>query len=266
MTGRSILITGAASGIGAATALAMTTRDSKSRLFLTDRDEKGLSDTATRCRDAGAQVATMVGDLADSALPSRLVEAALASYGTLDTVISNAGTTRRGDLVEQNLDNWDYVFAVNARATWLLAQAAFAALRASKGSLVAVASIAGTDANPGTGFYSASKAALLSLVSQLALEWSLHGVRVNAVSPGATLTGLNAANYANDPALKQRREALIPAARFATPDEIAGAILFIASDAARFCQGHNLIVDGGLTPAVLAHALPPIAKRTPSSP
>lgn len=259
MISRAVLITGAAGGIGRATSLRFA-RENSIGLLLTDRDESGLKTIAAEARGEGAAVVTMTGDMVDAELPARLVEATLAAFGRLDTIISNAGTSRRGALLQQSLDNWDYIFAVNARATWLLAQASFPALASVKGSLVAVASIAGIEPNPGTGFYSASKAALLNLVAQLALEWSNEGVRINAVSPGVTLTNLNRSSY-DDVALKTKREGFIPLRRFAEPEEIAGAIAFLASDAAAFFQGQNVVVDGGFVPAVLAHALPPITKR-----
>lgn len=259
MSHRSVIVTGAAGGIGRAAALRFAAEPG-SRLLLADRDSDGLAAIAAEATGLGAAVATRAGDLSDPAEPAAIVAAALEAHGAIDVVVSNAGTSRRGPLEAQTVENWDYILAVNARATWLLAQAAFEPLRASRGTIVAVASIAGIEPNPGTGFYSASKAALISLVAQLALEWSDHGIRVNAVSPGVTLTGINAHQY-DDKDLKARREALVPLNRFAAPDEIAGAIAYLASDAARFCQGFNLVVDGGLTPAVLAHALPPIARR-----
>jgi glucose 1-dehydrogenase len=205
-------------------------------------------------------VETVQGDIADVNLPSKLMDMASARHAGLDVIISNAGTSRRGLLVDQDEENWDAVMNVNVRAFWRIARAGRGLLKESGGSLVAVASIAASAPNPGTGFYSASKAALLSLVSQLGLEWALDGIRVNAVSPGVTLTPLNARQY-EDASLKARREGLVPLKRFATPDEIASAILFMAGPGAQFCQGYNLVVDGGLLPSVLAHSLPPVGAR-----
>lgn len=256
-----ILITGAGGGIGNATVRRFVAElGSCSALLLTDVDETALETVAAAARDGGATVETVPGDLIDPDLPGKLVDVASRRLGGLDIVVSNAGMTRRGLLVDQGEEDWDRVMDVNVRAFWRIAQAAHATLRESGGSLVSVASIAASAPNPGTGFYSASKAALLSLVTQLALEWALDGIRVNAVSPGVTLTSLNERQYA-DEALKARRESLIPLRRFATPDEIAAAIVFLSGPGAQFCQGYNLVVDGGLLPSVLAHSLPPVGAR-----
>ena len=256
-----ILVTGAGGGIGSATVRRYAADlGSRCALLLTDVDGAALDSAAAAAREAGATVETVRGDMAEAELPGRLVDIASARLGGLDIIVSNAGTTRRGLLVDQDEENWDAVMNVNARAFWRIARAGHRLLKESRGSLVAVASIAASAPNPGTGFYSASKATLLSLVSQLGLEWALDGIRVNAVSPGVTLTPLNAHQY-EDASLKARREDLVPLRRFATPDEIAAAIVFLAGPGAQFCQGYNLVVDGGLLPSVLAHSLPPVGAR-----
>lgn len=257
-----ILVTGAGGGIGSATVRRYSAGlGAGCALLLTDIEPAALERVAAHARQAGATVETVQGDMAGADLPGRLVDAARARLGGLDIVISNAGTSRRGLLVDQEEEDWDAVMNVNARAFWRLARAAHPLLKESGGNLLAVASIAGSSPNPGTGFYSASKAALLSLVSQLGLEWALDGIRVNAVSPGVTLTPLNARQYEEDATLRSRREALVPLQRFASPDEIAAAIVFLAGPGAQFCQGYNLVVDGGLLPSVLAHSLPPVGAR-----
>lgn len=261
---RRIIITGACGGIGGATARRFADDlGAGCSLVLTDVDDAALQSLAATLRSRGAAVETVAGDLTDADLPGRVVDRSLEAFGGLDTLVSNAGTTRRGPLATQTEANWDHVMDVNVRSFWRLAKAGHDALASSRGIVVAVASIAATAPNPGTGFYSASKAALLSLVQQLGLEWAPDGIRVNAVSPGVTLTQLNSRQY-DDVSLKERREALIPLRRFARPEDIAGAIAFLAGPGASFCQGYNLVVDGGLTPSVLAHSLPPVGSRRPA--
>lgn len=258
---KTIIITGAAGGIGRATALRFASDlRQDAQIVLGDRDAGPLEELARELREFGAKASMSAGDLAEQETAGNLVAEAIASFGTLDIIVSNAGITRRGGLEQQTVDAWDEVMNVNARAFWLLAKAGFGPLKASRGALVAVASIAGVEPNPRTGFYSASKAALLSLVAQLGLEWAPLGIRVNAVSPGATMTPLVAGSYKSAD-LKQRREQFIPLRRFAEPEEIAGAIAFLSGSGARFWQGQNLVVDGGLVPSVLAHSLPPIGRK-----
>lgn len=259
-----IIITGACGGIGSATARRFSEDfGTDCQMVLTDIDPMLLNELAATLRGRGAIVETVTGDLTEPELADELVKHSIHYFGGLDILVSNAGTTRRGPLATQTEANWDHVMDVNVRTFWRLAKAGHEALAASRGVVVAVASIAAGSPNPGTGFYGASKAALLSLVQQLGLEWAPDGIRVNAVSPGVTLTPLNAKQY-DDRALKQRREALIPLRRFASPDDIAGAIAFLTGPGAAFCQGYNLVVDGGLTPSVLAHSLPPVGSRRPA--
>ena len=165
-------------------------------------------------------------------------------------MVSNAGVSRPSSLAGLELEDWDYLLAVNARAAWLLAKAAYPALRASRGSFVAVASMSGVQPYPGMGAYSPSKAALLMMVRVLAQEWAADGIRVNAVSPGLIHTPLTARIYA-DPAAKAKREALIPMHRIGAADtDIAGIVAFLIGPDAGYMTGQNILADGGLMDAV----------------
>jgi NAD(P)-dependent dehydrogenase (short-subunit alcohol dehydrogenase family) len=159
-------------------------------------------------------------------------------------------------LEELDLDTYERTFAVNTRATWLLGKAAFPALRESRGAIVATASISATQPTPPLGMYSASKAALLMIVRQMALEWGRHGIRANCVSPGPTDTGLtrnsfgdpdNAAARAN----RAHREQTTPLRKIARAEDIAEAVLFLAGPRAAHVTGVDLPVDGGISVAVM---------------
>jgi glucose 1-dehydrogenase len=181
-----------------------------------------------------------------------LVEEAIKALGGLDAVVSNAGVSRPSTLAKLALEDWDYLLAVNARAPWLLAKAAYPALRESHGSFVSVASMSGVQPYPGMGAYSPSKAALLMLVRTLAQEWAGDGIRVNAVSPGLIHTPLTAKVYADAPT-KAKREALVPLHRIGDPDaDIAGIVAFLIAPEARYMTGQNILVDGGLLDAMHA--------------
>jgi NAD(P)-dependent dehydrogenase (short-subunit alcohol dehydrogenase family) len=183
-----------------------------------------------------------------------------ASFGGLDSVVSNAGINRPGSLVDYTLEDWDRVFAVNARATWLLAQRAYPALKASRGAIVAVGSMSGSNPHANLGAYGPSKAALIMLVQVLAQELGRDGIRVNAVSPGMVRTGMTARVYA-DERIAAERDALVPLGRVATPEDIADVIAFLLGPDARYVNGHDLVVDGGISGNLLGR-LPGLSQVT----
>src|SRR5207302_10252888 len=129
------------------------------------------------------------GDIGSVDAPGRVVSEAVGRFGGLDGLVSNAGINRPGPLVEYSVDDWDRVFAVNTRATWLLAKAAYPALKASRGAIVAVGSMSGSHPHANLGAYGPSKAAVIMLVRVLAQEFGRDGIRVNALSPGMVRTG-----------------------------------------------------------------------------
>jgi NAD(P)-dependent dehydrogenase (short-subunit alcohol dehydrogenase family) len=246
-----VLVTGAASGIGRATCIRLA-EDAKAagrtaRVAAVDvGPAPGLDTLVAELRGLGAEALPLRGDMGTAEAPARVVDAAVQSFGGLDGLVSNAGINRPGALVEYAVEDWDRLFAVNTRATWLLAKAAHAALRASGGAIVAVASMSGSHVHAGLGAYGPSKAAVIMLVRVLAQELGPDGIRVNAVSPGMTRTGMTARVYA-DARVAAERDALVPLGRVATPDDMAAAIVFLLSSDARYVNGHDLVVDGGVT-------------------
>src|SRR5207245_17348 len=177
--------------------------------------------------------------------PARVVGEAVDRFGGLDGLVSNAGINRPGALLQYAVDDWDRVFAVNTRATWLLAKAAHPALTAARGAIVAVASMSGSNPHANLGAYGPSKAALIMLVQVLAQEFARDGIRVNALSPGMVRTGMTAKVYA-DPRIAAERDALVPLGRVATPEDMADVIAFLLGPDARYVNGHDLVVDGGV--------------------
>ena len=246
-----VLVTGAASGIGRATCVRLA-RDAKTagraaRVAAVDFGAVGpAGGLVAELRALGADALPLHGDMGTADAPGRAVAEAVQRFGGLDGLVSNAGINRPGPLVEYAVEDWDRLFAVNTRATWLLAKAAHPTLCASGGAIVAVGSMSGTHVHAGLGAYGPSKAAVIMLVRVLAQEFGPDGIRVNTVSPGMTRTGMTARVYA-DPRVAAERDALVPLGRVATPDDMAAAIAFLLSPDARYVNGHDLIVDGGVT-------------------
>ncbi|MBC7637646.1 MAG: SDR family oxidoreductase [Acetobacteraceae bacterium] len=243
---RSILITGAASGIGAAICRRIAA-PGVAILAHTRRNQAGLEAVAQAARGAGATVATTLGDLTDPAIPAALVDRAVAEFGRLDTIISNAGfadRTKTADLTDdafaRSLDAIQWGF-------FRLARAAIPHLGAG-GRIIAVSSFVAHAFRPGVAVFPASaaaKAGMEALVKALALELAARGVTVNAVVPGFIRKDA-AAHAAIAPEALQAQLANIPAGRVGLPDEVAAAIAFLASAGAAYITGQTLHVSGGL--------------------
>ena len=241
-----IVITGGASGIGLAVAKLLTREpwDERAQLLLAGRNVEALENASAELRDLGAEVVTEVADLTDEQAPARVVRRAQSTFGGLDGLVSNAGMIKVGPLASLTVTDYEQVFSVNTRATFLLAQAAYPLLRESRGSIVATSSLASEMPTPPLGMYSASKAALVMMIQQMAVEWGGDGIRCNCVSPGSTLTPMTAKVYANA-VERAKRERAIALHRIAQPEETAEAIAFLLGPRASFISGVNLMVDGG---------------------
>jgi glucose 1-dehydrogenase len=250
MANERVLVTGAGSGIGRATCLRVArdaaARGAAAKIAAVDlAASPGLSGVADELKKLGAQVATIHADMATADGPGRAVDEAVKALGGLDGLVSNAGINRPGALKDYRVEDWDALFAVNVRATWLLAKAAHAALAASHGAIAITASMSGSNAHANLGAYGPSKAAVIMLMRVLAQEFGRDGIRVNSVSPGMVRTGMTEPVYRNADLAKQR-DALVPIGRVATPEDIADVIAFLLGPDARYVNGHDLVVDGGV--------------------
>ncbi|OWW19544.1 SDR family NAD(P)-dependent oxidoreductase [Noviherbaspirillum denitrificans] len=258
-----VLVTGATGGIGRATCVELI-RQAKSEgkavsiAAVASRSGAALEALTAELNSLGARAIGLHANLADAASCVQLIDDATAFCGGLDALVSNAGITRPAPLADQTVEDWDTVFSVNTRATWLLARAARKALAESRGAIVAVASMSGMYPHPGYGAYSASKAALLMLCRQLAQEWAADGIRVNTVSPGMIRTPLTERVYQNEE-VAARREAMVPLGRIGRPEDIARAVAYLLGDHAAYVTGENLRVDGGLCDRFLG-TIPGVAR------
>jgi NAD(P)-dependent dehydrogenase (short-subunit alcohol dehydrogenase family) len=236
------VVTGAGGGIGRAVALGMA--EAGASLVLLDNNLANCQATAEALRPTGAKTLALECDIADPESVAGAERAAQAS-GPCDILINNAGVLRPGPLATVRLEDWNLLLAVNLTGYLLCAQAfGKAMIERGRGAIVHTASIAGSNAQGFSGAYSVSKAGVLMLSRQLAVEWGPHGVRSNVLSPGMVRTPMSESFY-QDEAVTQRRSAAVPLGRVATPEDMAQVVLFLASDRAGYVTGQEIIVDGG---------------------
>lgn len=252
-----VLVTGASRGIGRAICLrlAESVRNggsgSLSIAACASAHPDELNSLIEALRDKGAEALPILGDLEQPDVPDRIVEQAVSQFGGLDSLVSNAGIGIPATLLTLTTENWNRLFDINVRATWLLAKAAHPALAESRGSIVTIGSMSGVQPQPGMGAYSAAKAAIIMLTRLMAQEWGEDGIRANCVSPGMVLTPMTEQAY-TDADFKARREEMVPIGHIADPArDIAGVVAFLLSEDAAYMTGQNVVADGGMTDSVL---------------
>jgi NAD(P)-dependent dehydrogenase (short-subunit alcohol dehydrogenase family) len=245
LDGRHAVVTGGGRGLGRAAALALAEAGATVTLFARSSDE--LEAVAVEIAERGGEASTCVGDVRSEADVARLIEA-VATRDDTAICVTAAGLNRPGPTLEQSPGDFDLVIDTNLRGTYLVCRA-FAGLLAARGRsgrIVALSSQMGTVGYPGRAAYCASKHAVNGLVRALAVEWAPLGILVNAVAPTFIETEMTRAMFDDEP-FKQDVLRRLPVGRLGTPEEVAGAIVFLASDQASLVTGHVLAVDGGWT-------------------
>jgi NAD(P)-dependent dehydrogenase (short-subunit alcohol dehydrogenase family) len=246
LEGKVALVTGAASGIGRATACLLASEGAA--VVVGDMAEAGGRETVRQIVKAGGRAAFVRADVADAVAVEAMVQAAVETYGRLDILHANAGAPGPDKpLVEWSESEWQRVLAVNLTGVFLCCRAAIPVMAGrGGGAIVITASAAGIQAVPSTCGYNAAKAAVISLTQTLALECAPLGIRVNAVAPGEVDTPMGLASLYKDPDILRAYLRLIPLRRIGQPGEIAQAVLYLVSDAASYVTGVTLPVDGGI--------------------
>ena len=242
-----ILITGALTGIGRATALAFAREGA--RLVVSGRREEAGRQLADELRALGAEAQFVLADVTDEAQVASLVRAAVERFGRLDVAVNNAGVEGElGPVSGQTAANYRATFDTNVLGTLLSLKHEIPVMLAQGGgSIINLSSIAGQVGMAGAAVYVASKHAVEGLTKSAALEVAAHGVRINAVAPGPVDTPMLTRFTGGSDEAKAGLLAMMPARRGADPEEIAQTIVFLASDKARFLTGQSIAVDGGYT-------------------
>jgi len=242
--GRVAVITGAAHGIGRATALAFGRAGAS--VVVSDYSEAGEA-VAEETRQGGGQATFIRADVARADEVERLIRDGEAHFGRIDFLFNNAGIEgEQAPTADASLDNWDRVIAVNLSGVFYgMKYAIPALLRAGGGAIVNNASVAGLVGFAGIPAYAASKGGVVQLTRTVALEYATQGIRVNCVCPGVIDTPMVERFSHGDPAVRDALTSMQPVGRMGRPDEIAGAVLYLCSDEASFITGAVLPVDGG---------------------
>lgn len=240
-TGKTVIVTGASSGIGAATARRFAQEGAN--VVLVARSGEALTKVAADLNDSYTLV--HVTDVGDEAAVGGMVKAALERFGQLDVLVNNAGTAVSGDITEIATEDYRRVMATDVDAVFFACRAALPHLVKTRGSIINTSSVSGLGGDWGMSVYNLAKGAVSNLTRALAMDYGARGVRVNAVAPTLTRTGMTEDMF-DDKALMDSFMARIPMGRPGEPDDIAAAIAYLASEDARFVTGVILPVDGGL--------------------
>ena len=243
MRGKNAVITGGARGIGEAIATTLATMGANIILWDVLEDQaKATADKLAKAHNvkaAGAAVDVTKADSVDAA-----VDAAVKEFGSIDILVNNAGVTRDGLLIRMKEEDWDLVLSINLKGVWQCTKSVGRVmLKARSGAIVNIASVVGVMGNAGQANYSASKAGVIGLTKTSAKEFASRGVRVNAVAPGYIRTAMT--DKLTDEQRKRMQD-LIPLQELGTPEDVADAVAFLASSAAKYITGQTLNICGGM--------------------
>jgi 3-oxoacyl-[acyl-carrier protein] reductase len=241
LTGRVAVVTGASRGIGRAIATRLSARGAF--VVAAARGENAQA-TVDAIRSAGGQAEAIALEVTDAAAGEAAIAAALSRHGRIDILVNNAGITRDQLMLRMKREDWEAVLSTNLTSAYTLTQAVLKPMiRQRSGRIICISSVVGQSGNPGQANYAASKAGLIGFAKSVALEVASRNITVNVVAPGMIDTDMTQA------IAEKARETLvdrIPLGRLGTPDEVASAVCFLASDEAAYITGQVLAVNGGM--------------------
>lgn len=244
LDGRIAIVTGAASGMGRRAAFGLG--DAGAHIIAADVNPEGLKNAVADMEREGIKVTPVVVDIADETMVNNMVSVARSINGRIDILVNCAGIGARGVAEEYPFETWKNVLRINTRGSFLCAKAVAPTMIAQrKGSIINIASCAAAVGWPGSVGYQASKAGLGQMSRSLAVEWGPHNVRVNSIAPGYVDTPQSQVEEAREPEYFAERLRRVPMKRKAQPEEVVGAILFLASDASSMTTGTLVLTDGG---------------------
>jgi 2-deoxy-D-gluconate 3-dehydrogenase len=243
LTGKNALVTGSRTGLGRAMAIGLA--EAGANVMIHGSKENGLDEVCSAIRGAGGKSGRVIADLGDQDAAARLMDATLAELGGIDILINNAGIARRKPAVDYSMEDWNTILQINLTAVFQMAQLAGRHMLAQgRGKIINIASLLSYQGGILVPAYAAAKGGVATLTMALANEWAPKGVNVNAIAPGYMSTDLTAALEAD----QVRSKAIvdrIPAGRWGSPRDLAGAAVFLASSASDYVHGTVLAVDGG---------------------
>ncbi len=240
--GKVAVITGASRGIGKSIAVALAAQGAI--IVAMDMDQAATDAVVAELQASGAQALAVVGNVTAAADVDKMIDAAVAAFGRVDILVNNAGITRDGLLMRMKEEDWDAVLSVNLKGAFLCTRSAFKVMSKQRyGRIINIASVVGQMGNAGQANYCASKAGLIGLTKSNAREMAKRNVTVNAVAPGFIATAMTDALPEK---VREELAAQIPLERLGSADDIANAVVFLASETSGYITGHVLSVNGGM--------------------
>jgi NAD(P)-dependent dehydrogenase (short-subunit alcohol dehydrogenase family) len=238
------IVTGGGQGIGKAICLALAREGSD--VLVTDINAKTAQEVSEEIKAMGRRSLSFEMDVSKANQVKEMVKTALDNFGNINILVNVAGTGKKSAIEDVSEEDRDRIIAINLKGTFLCSQAVGRIMiKRGGGCIINTASVAGHAPQVYTGAYSPSKAGVLLLTKLMAVEWAKYRIRVNSISPSPIMTPATMDYIYNTETLRKARAKAVPMNRFGSPDEVAGAVVFLASDESNYITGHSLVIDGG---------------------